>query len=494
MWLAAFSSSSVSKNTVLQRADPARAVDERELAEPRRAVVLRARGAQRLGVLVGVDLDGAAALELDAQPLDDRAVELERQRRADVAVDPQRVGRRERLLARDVRVVREAVDGRELGGMPDRRPEEADRQVGARPVEVDRVEPRARSARSRSASASPSAPSRRRRDRPRRAGTRARSPPRAGRAPRPARRRGRRSRPTPASAQGATHQFVVRAVDDRRPMLGQIGKQIDARALGRHAVERVRRLRPAERDPGRVLVREVLHPVGHPGRDVGERLRVAVQQPLALDPLVGVPDVDELGAALVGGSRDLAGQLFLADVARDAERADPAERWPRTRRSGRRAGGSGRSSRAPRGRVLAHNGRVRLNRYLARAGVASRRAADELIKAGRVTVNGAARRAEHVRRLTRRRRGRRRPGRQAGARARPAQQAARRRHDGERPGGPPDGRRSRRPRCARRAGRAGSTSTRAASCCSRTTVISPTGWRIRATASRRPTSPTSRAT
>jgi 23S rRNA pseudouridine2605 synthase len=32
---------------------------------------------------------------------------------------------------------------------------------------------------------------------------------------------------------------------------------------------------------------------------------------------------------------------------------------------------------------------VRLNAYLARAGVASRRAADELIKAGRVTVNGA---------------------------------------------------------------------------------------------------------
>lgn len=32
---------------------------------------------------------------------------------------------------------------------------------------------------------------------------------------------------------------------------------------------------------------------------------------------------------------------------------------------------------------------MRLNAYLARAGVASRRAADELIKAGRVTVNGA---------------------------------------------------------------------------------------------------------
>jgi len=32
---------------------------------------------------------------------------------------------------------------------------------------------------------------------------------------------------------------------------------------------------------------------------------------------------------------------------------------------------------------------MRLNAYLARAGVASRRKADELIKAGRVTVNGA---------------------------------------------------------------------------------------------------------
>ncbi len=60
-------------------------------------------------------------------------------------------------------------------------------------------------------------------------------------------------------------------------------------------------------------------PVGHPGRDVRERLRVAVEQPLALDPLVGVPDVDELGTTLVGGSRDLAGQFLLADVARDAE-------------------------------------------------------------------------------------------------------------------------------------------------------------------------------
>ena len=40
-------------------------------------------------------------------------------------------------------------------------------------------------------------------------------------------------------------------------------------------------------------------------------------------------------------------------------------------------------------RVARETSPVRLNAYLARAGVASRRAADELIKAGRVRVNGA---------------------------------------------------------------------------------------------------------
>src|SRR5688500_6480237 len=37
---------------------------------------------------------------------------------------------------------------------------------------------------------------------------------------------------------------------------------------------------------------------------------------------------------------------------------------------------------------LPDDGMVRLNRYLAMAGVCSRRAADELIESGRVTVNG----------------------------------------------------------------------------------------------------------
>ena len=146
---------------------------------------------------------------------------------------------------------------------------------------------------------------------------------------------------------------VRRGIVDDPPDDRQIRQQIAPRALGRNAVERVRRVRAAERDPCRVLVREVLHPVDHPGRDVGERLRVAVEQPLALHPLVGVPDVDEPSAALVGGAGDLACQLLLAEVARDADAADPAARWRRSRRSGRRAGGSDRSSRSPRGTLHA---------------------------------------------------------------------------------------------------------------------------------------------
>ena len=77
--------------------------------------------------------------------------------------------------------------------------------------------------------------------------------------------------------------------------LGQEGQEVGAGAVGGDVVERVGRLRPGERDPRRALVREVPQPVDHPGRDVRERLGVAAEQPLALEPLVEVEDVDERG-------------------------------------------------------------------------------------------------------------------------------------------------------------------------------------------------------
>ncbi len=130
---------------------------------------------------------------------------------------------------------------------------------------------------------------------------------------------------------------------------------------------------------------------------------------------------------------------------------------------------------------------MRLNTYLARGGIASRRGADELIKAGRVTVNGEPGQLNTFVAARRPRRGRRRAGRAAGARLRPAPQARRGRHDRARPAGPPDrGRpRARIPRGSSRS--AGSTPTRPARSCSRTTARSPIGSRTRATGSRRST-------
>ena len=57
-----------------ERADPSLPVDERELPEPRGALVDCARARERLAVLVGVDLDRAAALEAHPEAADDRAV------------------------------------------------------------------------------------------------------------------------------------------------------------------------------------------------------------------------------------------------------------------------------------------------------------------------------------------------------------------------------------------------------------------------------------
>ena len=81
---------------------------------------------------------------------------------------------------------------------------------------------------------------------------------------------------------------------------------------------------------------------------------------------------------------------------------------------------------------------MRLNAWLARAGVASRRGADELIKAGRVTVNGEPGRLNTFVGVARPRRARRGAAREAASRLRPAAQA---------------GRAWSRPRATRRAGR-----------------------------------------
>jgi hypothetical protein len=299
----------------LHRADAALAVDERELAEPGRAVVLLRQRAQRVGAAVGVELDGAARLELDADPVDQRAVDLERPRGRHVAVDPERIGGREHLLARDVREVAEPVDGGEVGGVPDRRGEEPHRQVRPRPVQPDRVEaplghPRRR------------ALERRRPRAPRLLGVRLvesadvrdRLPqpveglvaPELGKdEPRPARR-----------GSGGDAPVRRRAVDDVAGVR-EVRQDVAAGARGLDPVERVGRRRPVERDPRRALVGQPLEPLRHPRGDVVERLGVGVEQALALQPGIEDRDVDPARAALVRRARHLARQRLLADVGRD---------------------------------------------------------------------------------------------------------------------------------------------------------------------------------
>ena len=138
----------VVENSV-ERADPPFAVDEGELTEPARTLVDFAEATQRLCVLVGIDLDRNAIFKANSEPADDRpVVEDERLRRGDMPARATRIRRCEDLLAREVREMPQALRGREFDSRPGRGRQQADRQLGSRPAQFDRVEAALRQPRS----------------------------------------------------------------------------------------------------------------------------------------------------------------------------------------------------------------------------------------------------------------------------------------------------------------------------------------------------------
>ena len=104
------------------------AVDERQLAETPRTLVLGNGRAERLGVLVGVDPRHLAARELDPQAPDDRPESSSGMRRAHVPVHAQRIGVvKTSSLGRFGKCTRPSMVVNSAASQC-RRPEEAERQ------------------------------------------------------------------------------------------------------------------------------------------------------------------------------------------------------------------------------------------------------------------------------------------------------------------------------------------------------------------------------
>ena len=140
MWQVAFSSNSVSKNVM--PVCPTRDSPSTSATSPSRFAELVDAHLRAHSVGAGrrADLDGVAALEAHLEIAHDRPAERQRPRRADGALRAPPIGAVEDLFGRQVRHMSMPPRGRDRRRLSSASRQEADRQVGARAAEANRVE------------------------------------------------------------------------------------------------------------------------------------------------------------------------------------------------------------------------------------------------------------------------------------------------------------------------------------------------------------------
>src|SRR6185437_7822315 len=294
----------------VERADPPARVDEGELAEAAGALVALRIRLEHVAVLFGVDRGHPAALEAHLEAAHDRAGELARLGRADDAVDPLRVGRREDFLGREVGPVRKAPRRRHAPAHPVRAGQEPDAQIRAGPLQVDDVEAtRVQRLACPLQLVDPFRPGGHRIVGVEAADDR-------DLLPQPVERRLRLEvgvhERRPALGRAGHDRPVVASLGHVLVLLLRRRRPVAADPVGVDAVEQPRRDRPAERDRRSLLGAVLTHALHEPLRLVAEGVVGRILQSRALDVGVAVDHVKVRRARLVHELRDLAGERLLA--------------------------------------------------------------------------------------------------------------------------------------------------------------------------------------
>jgi hypothetical protein len=284
-------------------ADARVAVHQRDLAEHAGVVVLPQLLSDQVGAAARAHLDRPAALEAELEVADHVPREGERHRRADDALRPAAVRRREDLLRRHVDDVAATVDRLLEGGAPPRAADQPDREVGARPPEAQAVEAalvQVRGARDELVD------------------VRAPGLDRLGLVEAGRRRDGVPEPLHVRLAEDRGRPALVRERDDRpvdQPLVRRLdvalGQLAHAGLADASAVEVGEELGLGvadDLDQGAVLLRQVVDPGERPRRRPAEAVVRCELDARAAHVLVRVVDVDVRGAVLVGDACDRAGE------------------------------------------------------------------------------------------------------------------------------------------------------------------------------------------